>query len=141
MKRKEVSLLRIISHISNIENAEYCYVRKDDAIVEMCTVDTFKYNIYKDYVQLPFVKREEVYMEFLDKYNLKKIKKELMESENFEVAFRRFFDGKWINGLNMCMRFNDFRIEFLKPLAQKWCEDYRVKYYDDTADANLNGWF
>lgn len=78
--------------VSNIVLPDMVYLKKKNKFFEAEELDLNKLHLYKDYVYLPYVNKEDIYDSFLEEYHLNKEQKELHRKENFAVEFRKYID-------------------------------------------------
>lgn len=95
-------------------------------------IDLYRLTEYKDYINLPYVKKADVYDEFLESMYLYKEKNQLHNKEEFfEVKFREFIDYNKKYDHYLFDLYNDFEIEKIRNIAVAWCNKNKIQYFDD----------
>lgn len=117
--------------ISNLTLPNMIYLKAKNDFFETKEVDLYKLHIYKDFVVLPYIDKAAIYDAFLESKFLNSEKELLHKQENFEVSFRKFIDYNKKYDHSLFDQYIQFEIEYLNPIAIKWCNNNKVQFVDD----------
>jgi len=117
-----ISLNRLISHIT-LENMYF-----EKRIYIMTDIDNYAnldIDIFKDCVKMPYYNESDLYKEFFAAMGFYDLKQGLHKCDDTEIT--SFIDSNQY----MYDKYNDYKIECLKPIVINWCNKNNIRYICD----------